>query len=87
MGTAGLAEAPREVGVHTWAALTLGEALLRLLPLRVLLGLFLRVLLGGLVVGSAADGGVPVEGLQRLLQEPQGHVTPGSSHQVGPRSR
>jgi uncharacterized membrane protein len=53
-------------------ALTLSEALFRLLPLRVLLGLLLRVLLWGLVVSCAADGGVPiVEGLQRFLQEPK----------------
>lgn len=66
-------------------ALTLGEALLRLLPIGVLLGLLLGVVLGGLVVGSAADGGGPVQGLQRLLWRPQGHVTPGSSLQVGQR--
>lgn len=66
---------PEEVG----DALTLGEALLRLLPLGVLLCLLLRVLLRGLVVSCAADGGVPIiKGLRRLLQRSQGHVTSGS---------
>lgn len=72
------------MGVHA-CGLTLSEALLRLLPLGVLLDVVLRILLGGLVVSCAADGGVRVEGLWRLLQRPQGGVTPGSSHQVGRR--
>lgn len=64
--------APGKVGVHACGlALTLGEALLRLLPFGVLLGLLLRVLLRGFIVSCATDGGVPVEGLRRLLQ---GHM-------------
>lgn len=64
--------APGKVEVHACGlALTLGEALLRLLPFEVLLGMLLGVLLGGLIVGCATDGGVPVEGLRRLLQ---GHM-------------
>lgn len=74
----------RRGGVHA-CGLTLSEALLRLLPLGVLLHLLLSILLGGLVVHCAADGGVPVQGLWQLLQGPQGQVTPGSSHQVGQR--
>lgn len=58
--------------------LTLCEALLWLLAIRVLLGLLLGVLLRGFVVSCAADGGVPVWGRRQwLLWEPQGHVTPG----------
>lgn len=65
------------MGVHAHGlALTLCEALLRLLPVRVLFSLLLGVLLGGLIVGGAADGGVPIEGLRWLLQGTTGSHEP-----------
>lgn len=55
-------------GAPTQLALTLREALLGLFPIGVLFSLLLRVLLRGLIVGGAADGGIPIQGLHWLLQ-------------------